>query len=159
MWGCTIDKHTRSQNLHHFDSDMGSNWGSSGFPCNHNNCGSSSAYVTCIYCSLSVKINKMPHGAQRSWTHLYYVCFSMCGQQKPEDPQFEPMADDTITQGSIGGLGSPMYICGLYRVVSDYYQGTSYLFHRVFPYCCSYTYKTKLRNISPFRSPIPIIIL
>ena len=42
---------------------------------------------------------------------LRYFC--MCGQQKPENPQIElsPMADDTITQGGIGGLGSLVYIC------------------------------------------------
>ena len=59
---------------------------------NQNNRGSSGAYVTCIYCSLSVKINmpKTPHGAQRSWTHLYCVCFCVCGRQKPEDSQCEP---------------------------------------------------------------------
>ena len=43
----------------------------------------------------------MPHSAQRLWTHLYCVCFYVCGQQKPEDPQF-PIADDAITQGGIG---------------------------------------------------------
>ena len=31
---------------------------------------------------------------------------------KPEDPQFEPMAEDAITWGGIRGLGSPLYICG-----------------------------------------------
>ena len=35
----------------------------------------------------------------------------VCGWQKPEDPNLSPMADDTITQGGIQGLGSPLYIC------------------------------------------------
>ena len=29
-------------------------------------------------------------------SHLFWVCFCMCGQQKPKDPQIEPMADDTF---------------------------------------------------------------
>ena len=69
----------------------GSNLGFSGFSRNQNNRGSSGAYVTCIYCDLSVKINthKMPHGVQRSWTHLLCIYFCVCGRQKPKDPQFE----------------------------------------------------------------------
>ena len=75
-----------------FIQAWGSNWGSAGFSRNQNNFGSSGAYVTCIYCGLRVTINtcKTPHGAQRPWTHFYYVCFSVCGWQKPEDHQFEP---------------------------------------------------------------------
>ena len=48
----------------------GSNYGSSGFPCNQNNSGSSGAFVTCIYCGLSIKMNtdKIHHNAQRSFT-------------------------------------------------------------------------------------------
>ena len=37
-----------------------------------------------------IDIRKMPLVAPRSWTHLYCVCFCVCGRQKPEDPQFEP---------------------------------------------------------------------
>ena len=33
--------------------------------------------------------------------------------KKPEDPQLEPMASDTITWSGIQGLGSPLYICGV----------------------------------------------
>ena len=43
------------------------------------------------------------------------ICFAYifaCGGQKPEDPKLSPMADDIITQGGIGGLGSLVYICG-----------------------------------------------
>ena len=60
------------------------------FSHNQNNPGSG-PYVTCIYCSLSVKINmrKTPHGEQGLWTHLFCICFCMCGRQSPEDPQFE----------------------------------------------------------------------
>ena len=51
-----------------FIPTWGSNVGTLGFTCNQNNCGSSGAYVTCIYCSPNVKINKCKtlHGAPRS---------------------------------------------------------------------------------------------
>ena len=78
-------------NLRHLDFSMGSYWGSSDFSCNQNNRGSSGAYVTCIYCGLSVKINmrKTLHGAQRSCTHLYlFLCMWTAKTQRP--PQFEP---------------------------------------------------------------------
>ena len=32
--------------------------------------------------------------------------------QKTKTPKLSPMADDTITQGGIGGQGSLVYICG-----------------------------------------------
>ena len=53
----------------------GLNWGSLDFSCNQNNCGSSGAYITCICCSLNMKINmrKMLHRTPRSWTHLSYL--------------------------------------------------------------------------------------
>ena len=40
----------------------------------------------------------------------------MCGRQKPENPQIEPMADNAITRGSrgwgcIASLVSLVYIC------------------------------------------------
>ena len=67
-----------------------------------------------IYCCLSVKINtrKTPHGAQRSWKHLYCICFCICGGKNPKTPNLSPMADDAITRSGIGGLGSPVYIYG-----------------------------------------------
>ena len=67
-----------------------------------------------MYYGFSVKINmcEMPHGAQRSRTHFVCVCFSMCGRQNPNTPNLSPMADDSITQGSIQGLGSFLYTCG-----------------------------------------------
>ena len=91
----------------------GSNWGSLGFSHNQNNRGLSGVYVTCIYCGLSVK---MLHGAQRLWTHLYCVCFCVHVGKNQKTPNLSPMADDAITRGDIGGLGSPVYICGLYTV-------------------------------------------
>ena len=48
--------------------------------------GSSGAYITCIYCGLSRKMNtrKTPHDRWRSWTHLLCICFWVCGRQKPQ---------------------------------------------------------------------------
>ena len=90
----------------------GSKWGSSGFSRNQNNRGSSGAYGTCIYCSLIVKISthKTPHSAQRSWTHLFVFFLRVWSAKTQSTPNLSPMADDAITRGSIGGLGSPMYI-------------------------------------------------
>ena len=70
-----------------FIPTWGSNWGLRSSR-NHNNRGSSGAYVTCIYCSLSVKINmrKTPHGVRRSWTHLFLHVWSA----KNGRLQFEP---------------------------------------------------------------------
>ena len=42
----------------------------------------------------------------------FVLHFRLCGWQKPEDPQIEPIANEAITRGSIGGLGSLVYICG-----------------------------------------------
>ena len=40
--------------------------------------------------------------------HVYFAC----GRQKPEDPpKLSPMADDTITQGTIESPLSLVYIC------------------------------------------------
>ena len=65
-----IDIHGRSQNLCHLDSDMVLKLGVL-------DCGLSGAYITCIYRGLSVKINmhKTSHSEQRSWKHLYCICF------------------------------------------------------------------------------------
>ena len=58
-------------------------WWSLGFPMIKYR-GLSGAYVTCMYYILSVKTNtrKTPHGAQRSGTNLFCVCFCVCGLQK-----------------------------------------------------------------------------
>ena len=76
--------------------------------------GSTGAYVTRIYCRLSVKINmgKTLHGMRSLWTHLFWVCFCMRGRQKPTIPKLSAMADNAITRGRIRGLESPFYICG-----------------------------------------------
>ena len=50
-------------------------------------------------CGVKISTRKMPHGARGSWTHLICICFCAYGQQNPEDPQFEPMADNAIRQG------------------------------------------------------------
>ena len=73
-----------------FIPTLSSNCGYSEFSCNQNNCSWPGAYVTCIYCGLSVKKNtrKLPHSTWRS-----RICFAFvfsCGPQKPEYPQFEP---------------------------------------------------------------------
>ena len=106
------DIHRRSQNWSHFYPGMGLKLEVFTFSPNQNNCGSSDAYVTCIYCSLNVKINvhKTPCGTQRSWTYFFCVCF-LCLAKTQRPPNLSPMVDDAITQGSIGGLGSPLYIC------------------------------------------------
>ena len=71
LCGSFIDIQGRSQDLRHFYSGMGLKLGVFLFSNNLNNRGLSGANVTCIYCSLSVKINmrKMLHRAQRSWAH------------------------------------------------------------------------------------------
>ena len=53
---------------------------------------------------------------QRLLTHLLWVCFCMCGWQKSEDPQIEPMAGDAITRG--GMRISLVYICGPIHFIS-----------------------------------------
>ena len=111
----TTDIQGRSKSLRHFYSGMGLKLGVFGFlffPRNH---GLSGVYVTYIYCSLKVKINmrKTLHSTRRSWTHLFYICFCVCGWQKPEDSNLSLMADQVITWGSIRGLGSPLYICDI----------------------------------------------
>ena len=65
----------------------GSNWGIRVFP---------AIKLTAIcqvrkYCGLSLKINthETQHGAQRSWVHFVCICFRVCGQPKPKDPQLE----------------------------------------------------------------------
>ena len=79
-----------------------------GYPelsCDQNNRDSLGAYVTCIYCSLSMNINtcEAPHDAQRSWMHFCCVCFRVCvGSKNLNTPIWSSMTDDTITPGGIG---------------------------------------------------------
>ena len=45
--------------------------------------------------------------------HMFCVCFFACVVGKnPNTPNLSLMADDTIAQGCIPGLESPLYICG-----------------------------------------------
>ena len=45
---------------------------------------------------------------------ILFVCVSTCPVGKtPNTPSWSSMADDAITRGGIGFLGSPFYICGL----------------------------------------------
>ena len=48
------------------------------------------------------------------------ICFAfsvVCvGGKNLKTPKLSPMADDAITQGCIGGLGSLVYICDSYMV-------------------------------------------
>ena len=69
----------------------------------------------CNYCGLSMQINtcKTPHRTRRSWTCLFLRIWLA----KPKTPNLSPMADDTITQGGIRGLGSPLYICDADRTI------------------------------------------
>ena len=87
-WSCNTNIQGRSENLPHFCPGVGLKLGSLGFSRYQNNSGSSRAYVTCIYCGLSIKINmcKMPHGTQTLWTYSLCIRFCVCGQQKSKDP-------------------------------------------------------------------------
>ena len=91
-----------------FLSWHGAQWGSLGFSCNQNNRGLSGAYVACIYCGLSVKVNtrKMPHGMQKLWTYLLCLFFACVVSKNPKTPNSSPMTDDDIALGGIQGLGS-----------------------------------------------------
>ena len=62
----SIDIQQRYQNLRHLDPGMGLNMGSSGFSCNQNKRGSLGAYVTCMYCNLSMKTIKGKNAPRRA---------------------------------------------------------------------------------------------
>ena len=114
MWNtipCT-DIHQRSQNLRHLDPGMVLELGVVWFSCDQNNCGSSDAYVTCMYCGLSVKTNrrKTPHGTPRLWTHLFCVYSCVYCWQKGKDPHIEPHGWRCHYTGWY--MGSLLYICG-----------------------------------------------
>ena len=53
------------------------------------------------------KTHVKPHMACKDCGRIGFACFCMHSRQRP---QFEPMTDDTITQGGIGGLKSCIYI-------------------------------------------------
>ena len=113
----------RSQNLCHFDPGMGLKLGYSGFSRNQNNPGSSGAYVTCIYCGLRVKIKHASKCGSTS-KDRGRICFWVCGQQNLKTPNMSPMADDTVTRGSILGLGSPLYTCEVLECFSPMQSST-----------------------------------
>ena len=68
-----------------------------------------------MYCFLSIRINtpEMPHGAQRSWMHLF-AFVTACLVSKTQIPQIglELYGWQSHYTDSIGVLGSPLYICG-----------------------------------------------
>ena len=66
-----------------------SNWGYSNISRTQNNRRLSGAYVTCIYCGLSMKINTRRNAAWLAKIVDTFV-FCVCGWQKPKYPQFEP---------------------------------------------------------------------
>ena len=69
----------------------GSNWGSWSFSHNQNNCGSSGVYVTCIYCSLEVKVKHKWNAAQcTKIVGTLVLRWIFAWSAKPEDLQFEP---------------------------------------------------------------------
>ena len=95
---------------------MGLNFGSLSFSLNQNNPRSSGAYVTCVYYGQSAKANmrKTPHHAQRSWTHLFCICFIVCGRAKNRTPSnWGPLLTTPL-----GGLGSLVYICGFHLTLT-----------------------------------------
>ena len=71
---------------------------------------------------LEDKYARKAHSMLRSWTHLFYVCFCVCGLQNPKTPNLSPMADDAITQGGTWGQGSPLYICRYNKDIHKEYK-------------------------------------
>ena len=114
-WALIVQKKHRytreAQNLKHFYPTMWLKLEVFGFSRNQNNHGSSGAYVTCIYCSLRVKMTCVRWNAAWRLTHLFCICSCICGWQKKKNTQFEPMGDKAFTGGDIRELGSPLYIC------------------------------------------------
>ena len=66
----------------------------------------STAVLTCRY----VKRRKTRKDRGRICIAFVFAC--VVGKN-PKTPNLSPMADDPITRGSIGGLGSPMCIYGV----------------------------------------------
>ena len=68
-------------------------WGSSGFPCNQNNHGSSGAYVTASTAVWVWRLNthKTAHGARILWTRRFCICFCISCQQNPKTPNWAPL--------------------------------------------------------------------
>ena len=116
---CATDVDGKYQMLTPFLPAWGCNY--LGFFCDRNNHDLSGAYVTCICYGLSVKINtcKKPHCTQHYST---CICVKITGAVclhlllpvlqlvRTRIPSWSSMADDSISQGSVGGLGSLIII-------------------------------------------------
>ena len=101
------------QNLHHLYLSMGLILKVSGFFFyNQNNHGSSGAYVTSIYCSLSMKTKHAQNTTQHAKIvdtlslHLFFVWL-----EKLKLPQFEPQGWRCHYAGWYTRSGCPLYIC------------------------------------------------
>ena len=109
----TTDIHHRYQNLRHLDPCMGLNMGVFGFSHNQNNRGSSSACVTCMYCGMNMETNAYKTCAARE--DREHICFAFacaCVVSKNlKTLELSSIADNAITVGGIGCLGSLVYIC------------------------------------------------
>ena len=91
----------------------GSSWGYSGFFHDQNNRNSSGV------CVLQSK-REDKHGLNAAWHtkivntghDLFVFVSTFVVGKNPITPNWSSMADNAITRGSIGVLGSPFYICG-----------------------------------------------
>ena len=95
-------------------------------------------HQVCIYCGLNLKINTCETAREDRGSMFDCVCFCVRSRHKSEYPNLSPMADNTNTQGGIGVLGSPFYICDLSRLTWLYKFMT-------YPRCCEF-YSTYLQN-------------
>ena len=60
-------------------------------------------------CTIWAWRKKMLHCARRSWTHLFCIHFAYVIGKDPKTHKLSPAADNAITRGGIGGLGSVTY--------------------------------------------------
>ena len=81
-----------------------------GFSCNRNNCGRLGANALQSECDDK-------QGQNVTWrakiVNAFVLCVHVCvrGRQNLNNPKLSPMAENAITQGGIGGLGSLVSIC------------------------------------------------
>ena len=61
----------------------------------------------------------------------FAFAFACVVGKNPKTPNLSPMADDAITQGGIGGLGSPVYIYGLDSIWSNFVYQSNATKHRL----------------------------
>ena len=109
--GC-IDINRKSQKLMHLYHSTGLKLVVFRFFLYQNNRGSSGTYVTYIYCGLSIKIKCVKHCMARKDCGCIGLFLRAWSAKNLKTPNLSPMAEDAITRGGIGGLGSPMYIYG-----------------------------------------------